>query len=72
MRVCVFFTLTDRASTTLHPVLYAIANPERGTSMLDRKIPEEHLQSSDKEHENKQKRQKEEERKEEQTKYKKR
>ena len=39
--MCVFFSLTDRAST---PVIYALANPVRG--LLDRKRSEEHLQGS--------------------------
>ena len=39
----VFFIFTDRVSP-IYPVIYAVANPVRG--MLDRKISEEHLQSS--------------------------
>ena len=43
MMVVVLLTLIDRAST-IYPVTYVVANPVRG--LLDRKRPEEHLQSS--------------------------
>ena len=42
--VVVFFTLTDRPQP--YTVIYVVANPVRG--LLDRKISEEHLQSSNK------------------------
>ena len=50
--VVVFFTLTDRASTTPSNILYVIANPVRG--LVDRKTSEEHLQSSNESMETKQ------------------
>ena len=42
--VCVFFALTDRASTIPSNILYGVANPVRG--LLDSEKSEEHIQSS--------------------------
>ena len=42
--VCVFFALTDRASTIPSNILYGVANPVRG--LLESEKSEEHKQSS--------------------------
>ena len=46
MCVCMFFTLTDRASTIPSSIIYVVANPVVVRGLLDRKRSEEYLQSS--------------------------